>query len=65
MRLALTPEERRKLIVQGSMAAAPIGRPRKSSFSDEKPVCKAKGCFNYVEHNGDALCRQCEERATR
>lgn len=67
-RLAITYEERQRLITQGVIQQAPdrdaprVGRPRKSSFADEKPVCKARGCFNYVEHRGDALCPACQRK---
>ncbi len=67
MKLAFTMEERQRLLAQGVIRESverPPGRPRKSSFADEKPVCKARGCFNYVEHRDDACCRQCDARTT-
>lgn len=62
-RLALTQEEKRRLAEQGLLQqhvpeTRGPGRPRQSSFKDEKPVCMKSGCFNYCEHNGDKFCRK-------
>lgn len=68
MKLALTAEERQRLVTQGVIqqpATERIGRPRKASFADEKPVCKARGCFNYVEHKEDSYCPRCEARSAQ
>ena len=60
-RLALTQEEKRRLAEQGLLQQSetrPPGRPRQSSFKEEKPVCVKSGCFNYCDHIGDRFCRQ-------
>ncbi len=65
MSLYLNPEERRKLFEQGAIKSEEpkkMGRPRVLSSFGDKPVCKARGCFNYVENKGDAYCQKCSER---
>lgn len=62
--LALTPEERQRLYARGVLRepdVTRVGRPKRVRMSDP-PVCRARGCFNFVSGDGP-YCAACNERS--